>query len=159
LPYCSEIESEDCLRTEGFDANEEGANLINDAIPNRHDILWDSGRSNYISDGGNDMYDGGNVLRWNGAALPYKYGTSFPSGVIEVVNENFESGNNQYLRADYVYDGSGFSGFGTRCSSASFRARARMSIVSFSLTFSYLETHFDIQKLPIRMLNASRSNA
>ena len=142
-PSGSTCENVTCLRSpsayysrpEGFDANEEVANLINDAIPNRHNIVWDSGRSNSISDGGNDMYDNGNFLNWNGAALPYKYGTSFPSGVIEVVNENFESGNNNYLRADYVYDGSGFSGFGTRCSSASFRARARMSIVSFFTHF------------------------
>ena len=87
------------------------ADLIDDAIPSPWSIYWDPNSYNYIGDGGGDMYDGGNYLEWNSEGwLPYKYGVHRNApGLIEA---DEESGTSHGLRADYVWDGSGYSGFG-----------------------------------------------
>ena len=140
----SACENVTCLRSSSgyYSIDETGelnipqvADLINDAIPEKHAIYWYRYTTQYIQDGGGNMYDNGNYIQWNGANLLYKYAGRYSSYAIEV-NE-YGTTNSEYLIADYVWDGSYRSGFGaTYKSSIRSSSMVLEATVTSSGTFS-----------------------
>ena len=78
----------------------EVSDQVDPMLRNPYSVSWESD-SDRIGDGGGDMYDGGNYLRWNGNSLKYKY-SGFQSA------DNRDGSN----IGDYVYDGTLYPGLG-----------------------------------------------
>ena len=103
------------------------ADLIDVAIPEKHQIRWWPSDTKGILDGGGDMYNSGNYIRWEGDNMPYKYAGRIPGYDIEV-NE-YGTTNSESLIADYVYNGARFFGHG-----ATYKSSIRSSSMVFQAT-------------------------
>ena len=73
---------------------------IDPMLRDSYTVIWES-YPYKINDGGDDMYDNGNYLLWNGNRLTYKY-SGFQSA------DNRDGSN----IGDYVYDGTSYPGLG-----------------------------------------------